>query len=362
MKNKILFLLSILCLTNCSKDAVTKKDDTIPETGTLYFPSINSQEWETTNPTDLGWDMNKKTALKDFLEEKGTDAFIILKNGKIATEWYFGDFTANSNHTWNSAAKTLVTTLVGIAQEEGHLSLNDSSSKHLGTGWSMLTEEQENNITVKHHLTMSTGLDFNVENDFCTDKECLIYKDEPGSFWYYHNATYDLIKELITEATQEDFTTYFNTKIKNKIGMNGQWVKVGYLNLYLSNARSMARFGLLNLNNSIWDGETILGDTAFINDMKNTSQNHNKSYGYLWWLNGKESYKLPGTEVLFNGKMIPSAPDDLYAGLGANDQKLYIVPSKNLVIVRMGDDASDGNLASSTFDEDLWQKINGFVK
>jgi len=66
---------------------------------------------------------------------------------------------------------------------------------------------------------------------------------------------------------------------------------------------------------------------------------------------------LPTTQTVFNGSLIDTAPDDLYAALGKNDQKIYIVPSENLVVIRMGDAASEGSLALSDFDEVLWEKI-----
>ena len=78
----------------------------------------------------------------------------------------------------------------------------------------------------------------------------------------------------------------------------------------------------------------------------------------MWWLNGKDSYHLPQTQLEFQGKLIPSAPDDMYCALGKNDQKIYVVPSKKLVIVRMGESAEGTNFALSGFDEALWKKIN----
>ena len=120
----------------------------------------------------------------------------------------------------------------------------------------------------------------------------------------------------------------------------------------------MARFGLLNLNKGIWDGNKILDDPNYLEAMTNTSQDLNKSYGYLWWLNGKSNFRIPGSEELFSGKLIPDAPDDLIAGLGALDQKLYVVPSKGLVVIRMGDSAYEEELGPTTFDTDLWKKIN----
>jgi hypothetical protein len=109
------------------------------------------------------------------------------------------------------------------------------------------------------------------------------------------------------------------------------------------------------------ENEVILSDTDYFNEMTNTSQNLNKAYGYLWWLNGKSSYRLPGSEVEYQDTLIPNAPNDLIAGLGKNDQKLYVVPSKGLVIVRMGDNANDSVFGPSGFDNQLWEKINALI-
>lgn len=350
-----LLFISVLSLLNCSKDEPTESE-------ALYFPPINSNSWETKSITDLGWNAGAEQPLYDFLEANTTDAFIILKDGKIVIEKYFGDFGQSSLHSWNSAAKTLTAFTVGIAQEEGFLSIDNPSSNYMGTGWSSLTPEQEAKITVRNHLTMTTGLDYTVPQNFCTDPECLLYKNEPSTYWYYHQGAYTLLDNIVTGAVQQDFKDYFNTKIRNKIGMTGSWVKTGsYLNLYFSNARSMARFGLLNLNKGVWDKTTILEDQNYFNAMTTTSQDLNKSYGYLYWLNGKSNYKIPGSETLFSGKLIPNAPDDLIAGLGAFDQKLYIIPSKGLVIVRMGDSGNEDELGPTEFDNDLWEKINDLI-
>jgi CubicO group peptidase (beta-lactamase class C family) len=93
-----------------------------------------------------------------------------------------------------------------------------------------------------------------------------------------------------------------------------------------------------------------------------TSQTINQSYGYLWWLNGKSSYRLPQSQFQFSGSIIPSAPSDTYAALGKNDQKIYVVPSKKMVVIRMGDAADAVNMALSDFDDVLWQKINALYQ
>src|SRR5690606_36319015 len=110
-----------------------------------------------------------------------------------------------------------------------------------------------------------------------------------------------------------------------------------------------------------WDGTTGLTDKDNFTEMTTTSQDLNKAYGYLYWLNSKSNYKVPGSETLFSGKLIPNAPDDLIAGLGAFDQKLYIIPSKKMVIVRMGDSGEEDELGPTEFDNNLWAKINDLI-
>lgn len=123
----------------------------------------------------------------------------------------------------------------------------------------------------------------------------------------------------------------------------------------------MGRFRLLNLNRGNWDGTPLLNETLF-DEMVNTSQSMNKSYGCLWWLNGKESYRTPASTDVFTGSLIPNAPNDLFAGLGANDQKLYVIPSLNMVVVRMGDSGSNNQLGPSGYDNLLWEKINAVIQ
>ena len=224
-----------------------------------------------------------------------------------------------------------------------------------------MTPEQENAIKIWNMLTMTSGGDYTVDNTACYDPECLLYLNPPGEEWFYHNAFYTLLQPVLDAAYPEGWDNAFNTRLRNKIGMNGQWITLGYNNVYFSTARSMARYGLLVQAGGTWDGSKILDNPGYYNQMINTSQDLNPSYGYLWWLNGKSSYRLPGSTQDIPGNLIPDAPTDLIAGLGANDKKLYIVPSKDLVVVRMGDEASEELLGPSGYDNQLWQKINAII-
>ena len=92
--------------------------------------------------------------------------------------------------------------------------------------------------------------------------------------------------------------------------------------------------------------------------MVNTSQPMNQSYGYLWWLSGKPSHMLPQTQFVFNGPLFSNAPVDMFSALGKDDQKIYVVPSQQLVVIRTGASAYEVTAAFSRFDDTLWSKIN----
>lgn len=322
----------------------------------LYFPPITGNTWDTVSTSSLGWCDEQLDSLKHYLEVKNTKAFIILKDGKIAVEWYLNGFGQDSLWYWASAGKSLMAMLVGIAQEEGHLSIQDQTAQHLGMGWTDCTSIEEQQITIWNQLTMTSGLDDGTGDVDCTLDTCLQCIATPNTRWAYHNAPYSLLRDVVENATGSNINTYYKNKIGDKIGADGAYIKLGYINLFFSTPRAMARYGLLALNKGKWDNTTVLGDTTYANAMVNTSQTLNKSYGYLWWLNGKGQYRLPGLQLSINNDLLPKAPSDLYAALGKNDQKIYIVPSQNLVVIRMGNAAQAVPLPTlSGFDNTVWE-------
>ena len=202
---------------------------------------------------------------------------------------------------------------------------------------------------------MTSGLDESPNID-CTDPACLKFKEEPGSRWYYHNAPYTKLDGVIEGATEETFDAYFNSKLRNPIGMKGFWSYLDYNHVYFSNARSMARFGLMVSNQGSWGDNPILADEEFLSQSTNTSQELNPSYGYLWWLNGKEKIVFPGLAIPFNLNLTENAPIDMFAAMGKNGQLINIVPSENIIMVRMGDNP-DKSLVPSKFQNDIWEKL-----
>jgi CubicO group peptidase (beta-lactamase class C family) len=319
----------------------------------LYFPPATGT-WDTLSPSDLNWCREKLDSLHNYLEVKNSKAFIILKDGKIMVEWYFDGFKQDSLWYWASAGKTVTSMLTGIAQQEGFLDIQDPTSQYLGTGWTDCDSTEEAAITIRHQLTMSSGMDDGHGNSDCTLDTCLQCIAAPGTRWSYHNAPYTLLDGVLEAATGRTLNTYYFQKIGQPIGAPGLFIKLGYNNVFFSKPRNMARFGLLALAKGVWDGTPILSDTAYYRQMVNTSQTINKSYGYLWWLNGKGQHMLPTLQVSFPSDLILNGPDDMFSALGKNDQKIYVIPSQNMVVIRMGDAAGNLALALTSFDNELW--------
>ncbi|RYY39301.1 MAG: class C beta-lactamase-related serine hydrolase [Chitinophagaceae bacterium] len=363
--NRLLALLFLLALVSCKK---TGSDDPAPSPtptptpppATLYFPPTGSTAWETVSPASLNWNGTELAALAPWLQSKNTKAFIILKNGRIAYEQYFGSFTADSLWYWASAGKTATALLTGIAVQEGLVNVNNKVAQYIGTGWTSAPLAKENLITVRHLLTMTSGLDDGVADNDCTTPACLQYKADAGTRWSYHNGAHTKLHNVIEAATGQTYNAYFAAKVRNPIGMNGAWFQNGYNEIYGSSARSMARFGLLLYNKGNWNGAALVPE-AWWNEQVNTSQNLNLSYGFLTWLNGKTSAMAPGSQIVFNTSLIPQAPPDLFAALGKNDQKIYVSRAQGLVVIRMGDSAGSPALASSSFDNEVWTKLRAII-
>lgn len=362
---KMRYLLSFLFFISL---ACSKTEEVTPfEDNTLYFPPNNSNVWETISIESLGWNEAAIPTLENFIDNTDTRALLILKNGRIVYESYAGqnlrgtaDFSQNSYWYWASAAKTLTSFLIGRAEVQQMLSLDEPSNTYLDQGWSSLTTAQENAITIRDHLTMTTGLDYTVEEPDCTDPECLQFLNNPGERWFYHNGPYTILDRIIEGASNQSFDHFFEEQLLNKIGMEGFWEYSGYNHLFFSPPRSMARFGLLMLAEGVWDGIPVLDNETFFGNMISSSQSLNPSYGYFWWLNGKGSFIPPGITNNLPSDITPNAPNDLFAAIGKNGQLINIVPGQQLVVIRMGT-TTDQALVPFNVQDQLWEALNELI-
>jgi len=349
-------VLAFPLLASCKKNEddfslSTEADESI------YFPPIGSDEWQTTLPNDLNWNVNKLEDLKQFLIEENSKSFMVLVNGKIVVEEYFNGHDSVATWQWNSAGKTLVATTTGIAQQNGLIDIDNKVSSYIGSNWTSTTTAQEDLITVKNLLSMTSGLD---DDPQFVIKSNLTYLADAGTRWAYGNV-FQRLMNVIEDASEVEFESYFDSELRDKIGMEGFWNNGIIYRIYHSNTRSMARFGLLASQNGNWDGEQIVNENFFV-ESKTTSQSINPSYGYLWWLNGKSNYMIPSNQTVFSGELVPNAPDDMVAAMGKDEQRIYIVPSEDLVIIRMGEASTlGGSFALSSFDNLFWEKFNEVI-
>ncbi|NBB89134.1 MAG: serine hydrolase [Bacteroidetes bacterium] len=323
----------------------------------VYYPPTNSDEWEQIDPSELNWCADSIDAFYDWLEEKNSKAFLVLQDGKIVLERYFGTFQPDSIWLWASAGKTLTSFMIGQAQAEGQLAIDDPMADYLGRGWTDLTPEREDSIKIIHGLTMTSGLDDSID-PFCTDPECLQYLTPPGTRWAYHNGPYTSLLGVLENAYNLGINLLTNQLLKRDTGMDGFWLSLGFNRIYFSTARSMARFGWLIANYGKWENKTLLDDMDYLEAMRKPSQNLNPSYGYLWWLNGEDAHMLPVDRTRYSGPLAPEAPNDAYFAIGALSQIIAIHPATNRVIVRMGLEPNDSSgLAPTEFLREMHERM-----
>lgn len=304
-----------------------------------YFPPAENHLWAIQSPESLGWNMDKLDELIEWLGNNETRAFIILKNGKIVVEHYYRQFGRETEWYWASAGKTVTATLIGALEKQGLLDIENPTSDYLGAGWTSLSKEQEERIKLRNQLAMTTGLEYDIDDLNCTLPECLSYRKTAGEQWYYHNAPYTLLTHVVESVTEtslneaviEIFGSVPGLQLRFMEGLSSPYNRV-----VVSRALDMARFGLLMSRETAWEDAAPLLHSGFYADMLQSSQQLNPSYGYLWWLNGQESFIPPQLNVSIPRSLTPEAPADMVSALGMNAQVLSIVPSQNLIVVRMG--------------------------
>ena len=219
-----------------------------------------------------------------------------------------------------------------------------------------MSADEEDLVDVYHLLTMTSGVN---QKGNGREPEDLTYKADAGERWEYQNM-FVLLQDIVANATDRDFDVYLDLKLKEPIGMDGRFISYFGNVVYYSTARSMARFGILALNKGKWENKHIISEDMFTESIT-VSQDLNKAYGYLWWLNGGVSYMLPESQRVYPGQLLPNAPSNGYFAMGHNEQRMYVSPDNSMIVLRLGEtyrEDSDTAMALSEFDTVLWDHIN----
>lgn len=287
------------------------------------------------------WAFNRPTPEQDTL------SLLVVYKGRIIHERYApGIDMATRTRTW-STAKSIASALIGMAVDDGLLALDDP----LNMVWKPEVRSAETDprqpITLRHVLNMSSGLE-TIDNggmEYATGSGLSYWAGassvngalsrglirEPGSYWDYENydtilGVYALKLALGGESTYAEFP---RKALLDKIGMRNTLVSTDRFGDFVlssqvyTNARDLARFGLLYLNNGVWRGERLLSEDwiAFSRTPAPATVGRGGQYGGQWWL-------------------VPEGRDDIpadaYSTAGNRGQYTVVVPSHDLVIVRRG--------------------------
>jgi CubicO group peptidase (beta-lactamase class C family) len=328
----------------------TTAPDPSPAPAALTFPG---DTWEAVDPGDAGFDAAGLDAFAEAAETAGSDCVVVTRNGQLVYEAYFGDRVAgDQSQTW-SATKSVTAALVGIAEDQGLLSLDDLASEYIPE-WVGTDSEA---ITVRNLISNDSGRYYDFQTDYvdmaggAADKTQfsidLEQQHEIGTEWVYNNSAIQTLEQVLEVATGEsDVAAWADEVMLAPIGLEHTWLhdSVGNALTFMgvnADCLNMARFGHLLLADGAWDGEQIIS-ADFVADLAQPSQDLSNEYGYLTWLNPLEDDAKP-TPPDGDGPW-PGSSADAFAAQGLGGQLVVVEPSTGVVWTRMsstntGDDA-----------------------
>lgn len=275
-----------------------------------------------------------------------TRALLVIHNDSVLAERYAPGYTKNSLFLGWSMAKSVTSALIGILVKEGKL---DPSLPAPVTQWSNPADKRHA-ITLENLLQQCSGLDFvedygsysNVTNmlfnkgDMAGYTASLPLKYTPGTQFNYSSGNSNILSGIIRRTVGEkDYHAFPYSALFYKLGMyhtllepDASGTYIGSSFIYAS-ARDYARFGMLYLQDGAWKGERILPEGWVQKTITPAKANPLKNYGYQFWLNGYDKNDPSKREY-------PEAPADMFLADGFGGQRIYIIPSLNVVAVRMG--------------------------
>lgn len=314
---------------------------------------VPGERWETVDPAAAGFDPAKLDAMAAQAEAAGSNCLLVTRNGKLVKEWYWNGKGPDSTQEVFSATKSYTSALVGIAQAEGKLQIDEPASKYI-TEWKGTPSES---VTIKDLLSNDSGRHYDFATDYsdmavkAPDKTAfaigLDQQYPPGTHWDYNNSAIQTLSRVLKVATGMEASEYAQQKLLGPIGMADSKMKkdssggtLTFMGLD-STCQDMARFGNLFLDGGSW-GDTQVIPQAWVDESTSPSQDLNPGYGYLWWLNTKSdpagAAQATGGAAEGDGarQLAPGVPEDAFFALGLGDQHIAVFPDSGVVAVRLG--------------------------
>jgi len=271
---------------------------------------------------------------------KKTLGVAVVYNNELIGENYLEGYDAWTRfHGW-SMTKTVTGAMAGALVQEGRMDI------HAKTGLSEWAGDARKNITLEDIFHMSSGLEW-VENYFTISEATVMLmqsddmfasvkacelEHEPGTYWNYSSGDANLLSGLLRMAIgdEEEYLGYAYTRLFHRIGMLNTMVETDASGLFVASSysygstRDWARFGMLFLNEGIFEGDTVL-TPEWVEYMKTPAPASDGNYAGTFWL------KEPNVE-----NALVDVPEDVFFADGFLGQRVYVIPSRNLVVVRMG--------------------------
>ena len=348
--NLILVLLTSLTLFPCLFQ--NKIAESTFSSSTTYFPTGN---WRKSSPDEVKMNSSKLDSMYQYIisQDIGIDSIHIVRHGYLVYEEYFDYYNYSSLHPMWSTTKSIISILIGIANETGFITNLDEPILNIFSERSFTNmDARKQDITIRHLLKMQSGIQWN-EHDVpnligTVDKhdyelltnqtmECLLeswpfnpvndlfqmfnssdsiqylldkpMESDPGTKFYYNSGTTHLLSAIIQKKTGMPTETFANNCLFSQLNITEySWFKdslnitVGGLGLWLK-PFDMLKIGYLYLNKGMWNGTQIVP----IKWVRESTQEYTSGYGYLWWIDrqGRNFYYSHG----FAGQYIIVKPD-----------------------------------------------------
>jgi hypothetical protein len=277
-------------------------------------------------------------AFADTVPSKGTFAVMVVYKGQPVAERYKDGFSPENKFLSWSMAKSFTNAVVGIMVKDNLIDI------HKPLGFEEWENDERKHITLNNLMHMNSGLAWNEDYGNNSDVNIMLHKigdmgqytlekyyEYPAdSVWKYSSGSTNIVCKYLRQVIGNDAVYYAlpRKKLFNAIGMrsavwevdaSGTFVGSSYL---YATMRDYARFGLLFLNNGNWLGEHILPE-GWVDYVRTEANGSEGQYGAFFWMN-------------LSGKDYPDVPRDMYCCRGHDGQYIYIIPSKELVVVRTG--------------------------
>lgn len=302
------------------------------------FPYGNAEPKDTI-PENVDYTMLNEAMDKAFAQPdvQKTRTVLVLHKGQIIAERYTDGFNKNTPILGWSMTKSVLATLYGILEYQGKINVAQNRPFHASE------EASRASITLNHLLRMQSGLAWEEDYTKISDVTRMLFLDtdmskaqentemiaEPTEIWNYSSGTSNMLSGLLRKQfnNYQDYLDFPYAELIDKIGMHSMLLETDLSGNFVGSSygwastRDWAKFGQLYLNRGNWNGEQIF-DPSWVDYVAKPTQNSNETYGAHFWLNAGGKY--------------PDVPKDLFSANGYQGQYVFVVPSKELVVVRTG--------------------------